>query len=522
MEKKNKNFYYSTLYALRSTLFIVFIALCNNGCANENRRLVIYHTGDIHGHISSRPAIFYKQNPERLIGGFAALAAFVKKDGSAPSLLLDSGDLFFASPEGNLTKGESVVALANAVGFSAAALGNHEFDFGEKQLAELAKKIKFPFLGANVVRRYAKKGDSPYPDYALPCAVRQAGGLKIGMIGLATPSTPLVTLPRHVQRLKFLRPVNTAKPLVERLRSEGCDLIIVLSHIGWAKENEDFEDDKYLAKNVPGIDIILGGHSHTRLEKPYQDPDNKTLILHSGFYLTSVGRLELEIGPDKKIKKFSHRLADLWVDETGEDQEMLDISRPFKEAVDKKLSEVVGQAEAEFLPDRNSESSLGNLISDVMRLRAKADAAFQNPGGIREALPAGPIAMRQLYTTLPFDNTIVTLEMTGGQIKEILETSLADEKGKLQISGIRLRYNPAHPKGHRLTQALIGGKPILITKNYLVATNNFLADGGDGYSAFLRGAERRDLGVSLRDAVADWIRLESPIAPKTDGRLTSE
>ncbi|MBI2069314.1 MAG: bifunctional metallophosphatase/5'-nucleotidase [Elusimicrobia bacterium] len=519
-----------------------FISIClfSSGVFAD-QTLVIYHTNDIHGYISAREATFHKENPKRLIGGFAALAAVVKKE-KHPRLLLDSGDLFFASPEGNLTMGESVVTLANALGFAAGAIGNHEFDMGEKRLGEIAKKVKFPLLGANILNRLSKKSGpsaaaaaaaaaaagetraapQERPEYATPYVIRDVAGLKVGLIGLITPATPTVTLPKHVRKLKFPRPVNVAKDLVAELKKQGCDLVIVLSHIGWAKAGEEFEDDKYLAKNVPGIDVILGGHSHTRLERAYQDESHKTIIIQSGSYLSAVGRLELTLDGGKKIKRFDHRLIDLWIDQVGEDPEILTIAKPYKDKVDAKLAAVVGEAKSDLFPNRDGESVLGNAIADAMRLRAKADIAMQNPGGIRSPIPAGAITLRQVYATLPFDNTIVTMELTGGQIKEIVEATLADDKGKMQISGLRLRYDPRRPKGHRLTDLRIDGKPILVTKSYLVATNSFLADGGDGYGTFLRGENKKDSGVLLRDAFVEYVRMKSPVAPGMDGRIASE
>ncbi|MEK7287764.1 MAG: 5'-nucleotidase C-terminal domain-containing protein [Elusimicrobiota bacterium] len=485
-----------------------------------SRRLVIYHTNDIHGYISAREAFFYKENPKRMIGGFAAFAGVIKKE-ELPKIWIDSGDFFFASPEGNLTNGESVLTLANALGLAAMAVGNHEFDLGERRLGALAKRAQFPFLAANVmVRKYKTEGERP--SYVQPYVIRDVGGVKIGIFGLITPNTPYVTLPKNVRYLKFLRPVNVAANLVKDLRSQGAELIVAASHVGWAGDGEDFEDDKYLASHVPGIDIILGGHTHTRLDRPYQDPANKTIIIQSGSYLTAVGRLELRLGEDGKISKFEHLLKDLWIDETPEDPQTLRVVTPFKDMVDRKLAEVLGETKVDLTSSREGESVLGNIIADCMREAVRADIAMQNSGGIRSSISAGTVTLRHLYNVLPFDNTIYTMTLTGSQVKEVLEASLSDAVIRLQTSGLIFRYDMTRPKGRRLTEVMVGKKPILVTKNYTVATNNFLADGGDGYKTFLNGSLRKDTKTVLRDSMAQWIKKHTPLKPALEGRMTAQ
>ncbi|MBI4062674.1 MAG: bifunctional metallophosphatase/5'-nucleotidase [Elusimicrobia bacterium] len=504
----------------RFVFYCLFLTLHASLFTLHAEKLVIYHTNDIHGYISPREASFHKENPKRLIGGFAVLAQIVRQE-KGPYLLLDSGDLFFGSPEGNLTNGEGVLEAANALGYDAVAVGNHEFDFGEKRLLALSKKLKAPLLAANIMKRYVKKEEPSRPEYATPYIIKEKEGVKVGIIGLITQNTPVLTLPRHVRRLKFLRPVNSAKELAGRLRrEEECDLIILLTHIGFAKEGEDFEDDRYLARQVPGIDLILGGHSHTRLTSAYQEPKNKTIIVQSGSYLSALDKLELTLDPKtKKIKKFEHRLIDLWVDEIGQDPKILRLIEPYKNKVNQQLSRVIGRTQGELSHARGEDSILGNLIADAMKEQAQADIAMHNTGGIRSAIPVGEISLRHLYTAFPFDNTVVVLELTGGQIKEILENSLTEQKKRMYVSGLSLRYRSSRPKGHRIADISIGGKPLLVTKNYTVATNSFLAEGGDGYPTFLRASRKDDLGVLVRDAASQWIAKRSPLNPKSETRL---
>ncbi len=508
-----------THFRLVSFLLIALLP----GCSHAGKKLVFYHTNDIHGYITSSEAKFYKENPKRLIGGFAVLANLVKQE-KGPYLLLDSGDIFSGAPEGSLTGGESVVTLMNHLGYAAAAIGNHEFDKKERNLTKLAKQAKFPFLSANIYLRYPKtKGKDEQPSYATAYTIREINGVKVGIMGLITPDTPRVTMPKNVARLKFLRPVNVAKKVVQELRSQGCDLVIALSHIGWAKPGEsDFEDDKYLAAHVPGIDVILGGHTHTFLKEPYQDPTNKTIIIQSGRYLTASTRLELELDGKNKIQNFKHKLIDLWVDEIGEDAETLKLVNRYKDAADKKLSKVIGTTNVDLVPNRDAESLLGNLVSDSMKDAVASDIALQNSGGIRDSISAGPITLRSVYSVLPFDNTIVVFKFTGSQIREILETSAAGSISRMQVSGLRVRYDSHHPRGHRIKEIWIGSKPLSETREYTLATNSFIAQGGDGYKTFLNAQDKKDTGIMLRDAMASYVEKNTPINAKVEGRITEE
>lgn len=483
-----------------------------------DRHLVIFHTNDVHGYISAREATFYKENPKRMIGGFGVLANVIQQE-QEPKIWLDSGDFFFASPEGNMSKGESVLTLANTLGLTAMAVGNHEFDFGPRRLEELAKKAKFPFLSANVRLR---KSEKERPAYVKPYIIKEVGGVKVGIIGLITPRTPLGALPKYVRHLKFLRPVNEAAASVKDLREQGCELVIAVTHIGLAQEGENYEDEKYLAAQAPGLDVILGGHSHTRLSKALQDPVNKTIVIQSGSYLTQVGRLELWVGQDGKVSRFEHRLMDLWVDELGQDPRALRLLAPFKEEVDRKLSEVVGETKVDLTTSREGESLMGDIVADCIKETVQADIGIQNSGGIRTSIPAGPMTLRHLYNALPFENTIYMVTLTGSQVKDLLEASFSEATSRLQVSGLMIRYDMTRPKGHRLIEVLVNKKPVLITQNYVVATNNFLADGGDGYKIFLNGASRKDTRIVLRDAMTECIKKRSPLKPALEGRLVDE
>lgn len=501
--------------------FLLVLSGCNAGAGSKS--IVLYHTSDIHGYILSEELSHEADEPKQRSGGFAAFANVLKKEKS-PYLLFDSGDLFSGAPEGSLTKGKSVVALMNHLGYSAAAIGNHEFDQGADVVRALAKEAKFPLLGANIAYRHPRgKARVKAPEWAVESFIKEFNGVKIGVFGLITQDTPNVTMRRHVEHLKFLRPVNVAKEAVQKLKAQGAGIIIALTHIGFAPDRgPDFEDDKYLARNVPGIDVILGGHYHLFLREAYREPTHGAVIVHSGKYLKAASRLELFLDRHNKIINHAHRLIDLRLDETGEDTEVLTLVNQYKAQVDKTLGEVIGATEVALTASRVEESNLGNLLTDSLRLWAKADVAMHNGGGLRDNIPKGSITLRHLFMALPFDNTVVTLRLTGAQIKELLESSSGQGRSRLLVSGLVYSYDPVRPKGHRVLKVAVGGKPLALTRDYLVATNSFLADGGDGYDPFHYGRDKKDSGVLLRDVIADYIKENSPVHPAVEGRIRRE
>ena len=187
--------------------------------------------------------------------------------------------------------------------------------------------------------------------------------------------------------------------------------------------------------------------------------------------------------------------------------------------MDAKLAATVGETREDLIHKRTEETNIGNLIADSIRASAAAQIALHNAGGVRDSIPKGPVTMRQIYSVLPFDNTVVTVKMTGAQIKEVLELSAGAGGSRILPSGLSYTFDSSRPRGHRIVSATVDGKALAVTRTYLVATNNFLSDGGDGYSPFSDARERKDTGVLLRDAVAGYIGKHTPVAPKIEGRI---
>jgi 2',3'-cyclic-nucleotide 2'-phosphodiesterase (5'-nucleotidase family) len=410
----------------------------------------------------------------------------------------------------------------NEMGFDTMVLGNHELDFGQEVLKKRISESTFPILGANVEGLGALK----------PYVVKELNGIRIALIGVVTEDVPLSTHPRNVAGLNFFSPIGTVAKYMKELKNRA-DIVVVLSHIG-------FPADRVLAQKVKGIDVIVGGHSHTKLTKPTKVGD--TIIIQAWEHGKALGILDLVIR-DGKMIGFEGRLEEIKPDKAKEDKAILAMVNKYKERMDAILSERIGEAEVDLDGEnvRKGETNLGNFIADIMRHASGADVTLMNGGGIRTSIKKGEIRVKDVYSVLPFDNYIVAIRLTGKQIREALEhgVSAVEEGGGRfpQVSGLFFEYSPAGNKGSRVKEISVAGRPIDLDREYVVATNDFLAVGGDGYKAFgeaikssrdfsvvggmMKGEKvvYSDSGRWLRDVVVEYIKEKKRIAPEQESRI---
>jgi len=346
--------------------------------------------------------------------------------------------------------------------------------------------------------------------------IRKVGALRVALFGLTTEETPVATHPRNVKGLVFGAAVTTARRLVAELRPQA-DLIVALTHLG-------VEEDEKLAAAVPGIDVIVGGHTHTKIEQP--ETIGETLVLQAYERGVFLGRLDLEM-TDGKVTSHRYRLLPV-TPAAGEDPAVATLVAGYVRQLGDKMNELVGSAAVDLEGGKDAmrtrETNLGDLVADVMRETSGADVALVNGGTIRAGIPAGPVTVGTIYNVLPFDNWLISFALTGKELREALETGVSRvevrDGGFPQISGMNFTFDPKAPAGSRITAVSVGGAPLDETRRYVLATHDFLAAGGNGYTVFAgHDPVYNDSGRSLRVVLAEWWRQRGSVSHAVDGRI---
>ncbi len=477
------------------------------------KTLNIIYTNDIHGTILP---VEDKKNylVREPFGGVSYMGTIIrnlKKKTEGSNLLLDGGDFAQGSYESSMTKGKTMIEVMNNLGYDAIEIGNHEFDWSREALENMVGEAKCPVLGGNVVNEQKRllNGIVPY-------TIKEVNGFKIGIIGLITPDTKEIASPKNVEGLAFLNQKETVEKYTGELRDKGVDFITVLSHCGE-------EEDEKLAQEVSGIDVIVGGHSHSAIKETKKV--NDTIIVQAGCQSRYVGNLQINIDrASKKIVSCSNELIPVANQEIIPDPEIEKIIAPVVEEGAKKKSELIGTTEVGLTHDRSkvTESIMGNVFTDAMREATGASVAIINSGGIRSQIKQGQITFGDLYRVEPFDDVLITMELTGTQIKKLMEDSASRVKGNLHISGMTLDIDISKPPGDRVSNIKIQGKALDDSNTYCVATGDFLARGGDWYDTFKEGKNVTCHSKMIIDGLKDYIKSHSPLTSATakiEGRL---
>lgn len=489
--------------------------------AAAGRQVTILYTNDFHSAIDPIPAYWLPGSPR--LGGAAQLATLANRmrEKERPAFLLDAGDVFTGTFS-FLSKGESLMEMMAAMRYDALGIGNHEFDYGSAVFEPLMWRARFPVLGANIYYRGTKHR------WARPWTVVERDGVKVGVIGVIGKDAASVTVPSGVASLDFGDPAEAVAEGVAALKGK-VDLIVVLAHQGKTGPMQtdaearpdvqrDVDADIALAGAVPGVDVLIGGHAHHGIESPIVHPKTGTLIVQTYGYGTRLGWLRLTL-KDGKVVSHEGKLLVVKSDELPPDPAVVAALEPYRRAAAPVIGDVVGRSEVRLVRDYNRESSLGSFVSDVMRETTGADVAFENAGGLRADLPQGDVSRANVLDALPFMNSIVTVELTGAQVREVLEQGLSLERGLVQVSGIQATYDLGRPAGKRLVSARVAGKPLDGARSYRVATNSFVAEGGDLYRTFLEGRNPVNGKALLSELVMDWLKAKGPAKAPSTGRL---
>lgn len=476
--------------------------------------IIIYHTNDIHGSIDAQP-----DRPD--YGGAASLATMLKRE-KKPHIWIDSGDWFQGTPEGNMTRGAAVFDIFNRLGLTATVIGNHDFDYGEAALKDLAKTAGFPVLAANIF----SQDSGAIVNYAKPyMIVAPYMGIKIGIFGVITQDMKTLTFPDHIKGLKFGSEKTAARKAVAGLKAEGADIIIGATHLGI----ESYRDIDYginfgdfrLAKEVPGIDVILGGHTHTDVWPDSVCTMNKcgTLVAQTRGKLKKVNRIVLYVDTVKR-RLVGYKSRELNLDHFTypPDPEIAKVVEGYKDMVGKEMNKVVGSASMELTKGGIGESLIGNWITDTLRNHGKTDLGIINAHGIPSGLPAGEIKYGDIYRMAPFENRVTIVKIAGSELKKLVENSLVENSVQLLFSGAEITYDPLAANGSKLVEMTVGEAPVQDDKSYSFTTVDFLAISG----RTMQGIKRDIIEISplvIRDLFAKEITANSPISSSIKGWL---
>ncbi len=524
----------------RKLLFVLVLLtlLVSVAGAQDSYELTIMHTNDVHGH----------HEPQRNGDGGAARQATVVNQIRAEggnNLLLDGGDRFTGTLFHVQHRGQDSVQIMNAIGYDAMALGNHEFDDGEEILAAFVKGLNFPALSANT-----DFSEEPLlADLVKPSVTLEVGGEHIGVIGLVTPETDILSKPSDA--IVFDSDlIGVTQNEVDKLTAEGVNKIILVTHIGYGA-------DVAVAQGVSGVDVVVGGHTNTFLSNQYAGAlgeyptvlesasGEPVLVVQASTKTLYLGRLDVEFDADGVVSDWDGD-AILLSRYISPDPHLSDIIAGLAEPIAELRAVPVGETSVALTGTsprlcRILECLLGNVITDAVLADTGVDIVLQNGGGIRADIDEGPISLGEVLNVLPFGNLISTFELTGADVLAALENGVGrvavDEDNNpmvdgasgrfLQVAGLRYSYDATQEAGSRIVSAEVmqDGEFVALDMDavYSVASNDYMRSGGDGFSILETNAMNAyDAGRPLDQAVADYIAANSPLSAELDGRITHQ
>lgn len=521
------------------------------GISAKDLRLDIMFSNDIHGGIDRSQATFMNPDFPPQLGGGASAATLIKHvramgGPKRASLLLDAGDFFQGRPVGTVTKGKAVIDYMNAIGYDAMTIGNHEYDIADTELIKTLADAEFPILSCNIIERRTGK----LVPYTLPYIILERMGVRIGIIGFTTTDTEKMSFPENIKNVDFVDEKESVSKYVDIVRNqENVDIVIVLGHAGLPYDVEStylsrydakgnpLQSERYaawgwdaqeIAREVPGIDLIIGGHIHKGFPKPWIDPYSHTMVVQGYAYGSNLGWITIKIDPETKTVSGYElpalregMMITLFEDQFIPDSQISEAIEAQVAIAEEGMDEIVGSS-AYHLSRTNvdAQSLMGNTITDAMRNEVKADFAFLNLGGVRADIKSGPVTYRDIFQVMPFDNMLVSFKCTGEFLRRIIETRVEGSRHGLVVSGVNVVYSKKRPNFDRVTSLRIGGQPWDPNKIYTCATTDFLLQGNAGLTLLTQVPQEDIINhqINLRDAIVNYFKQHSPVKTKIDDR----
>ncbi|MDR2943386.1 MAG: 5'-nucleotidase C-terminal domain-containing protein [Treponema sp.] len=505
---KKKVFLVLAVFLLAGSLYAA--ALQENAGYGKTGELILLHTNDHHGAVL----------PNSGRGGLAETASYIKavKTFNPNVLLLDAGDINTGSALSNMFNAEPDILAYNMMGYDAVVFGNHEFDGNQEKLNKQIQLAGFPFISSNIKTQNGEfLGGNQY-------IVKKYGDITVGVFGITTLRTKTIASPN--ESLVFINEIDAARDVVGILRDiEKADIVIGLTHIGDVKEMPDHITSIELADAVPGIDIIIDGHSHSFMDKPLKAGNTWIVSANEQGKYVGQGKLNIVNG---QLASFKWEPVPV-----GPDLAVAEMLKPYLEKASASLKEVIGEASDTFVfgnrLTRYQETAVGNIVTDAnawyFRTVSGLDVDFvmHNGGNIRAELPKGPITRERILTILPFDNYLYIVSMSGSEIIELFNfiATIPQGNGGFPQFSSDVRLSIDKTSGNGVVKELtIGGEPVDANRMYRLCTNDYILGGGDGYEVMKKASDPFNTSILLSYVVTEYIRAQKgPVQPVTDGRL---
>ncbi|MEZ7892747.1 MAG: bifunctional UDP-sugar hydrolase/5'-nucleotidase [Candidatus Wallbacteria bacterium] len=509
---RKKIFSFLFIYFILSVTF-VFSTAVNAAPEDGRKKITILHTNDNHSHLMP----FDVKEISKNIGGMARRAKYIDSVRSENKnvLLFDAGDLFQGTAFYTIFHGEPDILSYSLCGYDAVTMGNHDIDNGLDNLLLQLSKGNFPMLCSNIFYSDSKK--PVFPAFK----IFNVSGMKIAVLGcIGTKAWGVI--PKKLVTQTFIVDETQMISRLSKMLKKYVDLVIVISHCGYRADIE-------LAKNVNTVDLIIGGHTNTKLDKPelIKNGANNgiggTLIVQAFRWGVFVGKIDVTLC-DGKIIEYSGNLDTMESKiKIGKSSQINKLIKSYEKKLKKFTSEQVGTNSADMLYPENEKHlkdlPLGSFVCDAMKEYTNADISIINSGAVRDSLLAGPVTISKIYDIVPFDNSVVCYDMNGLAINEMLDY-IAANYSKItgyQYGGVTFKVDT---KLKKAVDIKIGGNPIAHDKIYKMATISYLAEGNqNGDILFKKASNLTDTGFFMRDAVLEYVKNHKDIIPPVSGRL---
>ncbi|MCU6330298.1 bifunctional metallophosphatase/5'-nucleotidase [Enterobacter quasiroggenkampii] len=485
--------------------------------------VTLIYTNDLHAHVEPYKVPWIADG-KRDVGGWANITTLVKEEKakSKATWFFDAGDYFTGPYISSLTKGKAIIDIMNTMSFDAVTIGNHEFDHGWDNTLLQLSQAKFPVVQGNIFYQNSNKlfWDKPY-------TIIEKDGVKIGVIGLhgVFAFNDTVSAATRVG-IEARDEIKWLQSYLYELKGK-VDLTVLLVHegtparqssMGGTDVRRALDKDIQTASQVKGLDILITGHAHVGTPEPIKV--GKTLILSTDSGGIDVGKLVLDYTKPHQFTMKKFELKTIYADEWKADPQTKRVIDGWNKKLDEEVQKTVAQSPVELTRAYGESASLGNLAADALLVAAgkNTQLALTNSGGIRNEIPSGAITIGGVISTFPFPNELATMDLTGKQLRTLMEHAAGLTNGVLQVSkGVEMKYDSSKPIGQRVVSFTLNGKPIEDATVYHIATQSFLADGGDGFTTFTEGKTRNTTGgYYVSNAVIDYFKAGNTI---TDEQL---